>query len=223
MIANGLEKAAAFAQQFFGLGLPCSLQDLRMAFRKEAKRLHTDTSGADTMAAFVVMKEAYNFIVGLKETTAGVFTENGNGTSKFAATVEGIPLSELGLGLGPTTNGKDCPACEHKGYTQDYGRAFAICDNCDEWNTVPRTYACRYCKGTGRFVQQRSRREVSCRACGGSGKFTHPRQRQLCPHCMGTKTVWGKAETVFYRRCWKCNGTGEIRIFNPVIIKGSLG
>ncbi|KKU47252.1 hypothetical protein A3E96_00845 [Candidatus Uhrbacteria bacterium RIFCSPHIGHO2_12_FULL_46_13] len=223
MIANGLEKATALAQQFFSLGLPCSLQDLKTAFRKKAKQLHTDTSGGDTKAAFVTMKEAYDFLVSLKETMSGVFAENGSGTKKFATTVEGLPLTELGLGLGPTTNGRDCPDCGRAGYTKDFGNAFTVCEKCDKRGTIPRAYACRYCEGTGRFVQARSRREVSCRACGGSGRFKDPRQRQLCPHCLGTKTIWGKPDTVFYRKCWKCHGTGEIQVFNPVIIKGSLG
>lgn len=42
----------------------------------------------------------------------------------------------------------------------------------------------------------------------------------ICP-CHGTGLIEGPRRTI-YHRCVKCNGTGEVEMFNPVIIKGSL-
>jgi len=173
--------------------------------------------------AFKKMQNAYEFLLALHGKALGVFREEEiNGNSK--KTVDGIPLVELGQGLGPTTNGKNCPTCEHRGYTIEYGRSWSVCEECDELGRVSREFPCRACRGTGKFTQRRTRRVVDCRACNGTGVFRHPLLMMRCPKCLGTKTVWGKDENgPIYRVCWECRGKGEILIWNPVFPKGRLG
>ena len=116
-------------------------------------------------------------------------------TKHKSMTVDGTPLSELGLGLGPTTNGKDCPnpKCGGRGYETHHGPAWKVCpvETCfrglvtyKHWDTVE--HITRYC-----FV------------CDGLGQVR-------------------ASGNVYYVKCRQCDGTGEVINFNPVIPKGAL-
>lgn len=213
-----LSKASRLAKDLFGLELPLTEDILKTAFRRAAKKCHSDTGGKDE--DFIQLKNAYDFLTSDKAIAAGVFS---NGfAAKVTETTEGIPLSELGLGLGPTTNGRDCEKCDHKGYVQRFGFAWQICKHCDDSGTVPQQEWCMACESSGKF-KQRSGRIVDCYKCKGTGIFTHPYRRMFCPRCRGTKKVQETdKQKTYYERCSKCNGTGEIEIFNPVIPKGRL-
>ncbi len=220
MIIKSGKVAESVIREIFRLQPPISLDDLKGAFRRRAKELHTDTSGGDTKEQFITMKEAYDLLMGLQD-VPGIFSDNGG--SRKTITVDGISLHELGLGLGPNINGQNCPTCDHKGYTEERGRSFRVCDQCDASGRVKTTSPCRYCKGTGKFTQRRSGRTVDCRACDGSGRFVHTNHYQYCPRCLGTKTIYTTTEGVFYKRCWECEGSGELPMWNPVLPKGRLG
>jgi len=174
MIRMETDNPYKLAKKFFGLSLPTTVDKLKSAFRNQCKILHTDTSGKDTKTAFIEMKKAYDQLVHATD----LVSANGDHALE-KKTVDGTPLSELGLGLGPTKNGKDCPSCQHKGYVRRFGRSWKVCEICDEIGSVPKEFTCRSCKGTGRFIQRNSRKEVGCLTCKGTGKLKHPSIRML--------------------------------------------
>jgi DnaJ-class molecular chaperone len=190
-------------------------KELKTFFRKRVKLVHPDHGG--TSEGFQALKSSYALLVEYAR------DEDGNISAPFTTT-DGRLLSELGLGLGSTTNGRDCETCDHLGYTTHFGTHYIICAMCDDYGLVhTKSVPCRHCKGTGKFTQARSRRVVDCRGCKGTGcfvKLTHPR---ICGVCFGSKTIHKtNLEEKYYETCWKCNGTGEIEIHNPVLRKGIL-
>ena len=207
------------ALTLFGITLPTTVRELKSAFRAKAKELHTDVSGQDTHDAFIKMRAAYEYLTELLG-DPHVFSEGGE--IRTDVTVDGTPLSGLGLGLGPTVNGMDCERCDRRGYTIEHGVAYRVCDECDSFGKVPRTLRCKYCNGSGKFTQRRTGRIVPCLICKGTGIFVHPHLTQPCPRCYGTKTVYERRETTYYQQCSDCRGTGELPMWNPVILKNSL-
>lgn len=221
------DQATLLVRTFFGVELPVSADELKTAFRTKSLELHPDKGG--DAEKFIEMKDVYDFLVSLPD----VFTRSDENPSvKCRCATDGTPLYELGLGLGPTKNGRDCPRCGRKGYTVRHGTSYTVCEECNELGMVPRKVKvdCKYCKGSGKFTQRNSRRVVDCLACGGSGKFEKIFGRsnfgfgawEFCPKCLGTKTIFSENEKEFYEKCYECGGIGEIRIYNPVIPKGVL-
>jgi DnaJ-class molecular chaperone len=138
-------------------------------------------------------------------------------------TTDGSSIFDLGLGLGVTKNGRDCPRCEHRGYTISHTFGYKPCTTCDKdgMSFLETKSRCRYCKGTGKFKQKHSGRIVDCLSCKGTGIFTH-RAPMICLACYGRKRVYGQTESQVYEKCYECRGTGEIEIDNPVLRKGLL-
>jgi hypothetical protein len=160
------------AHKYFQVQLPVMSIVLKSAFRRAAKELHTDTGG--DKQAFIEMKATYDRIqeMGLvMETDASV----PKGAWKLLRTQDGTPLNELGLGLGPTTNGKDCVECGGKGYRTFHHQSYVTC-KCG--------WGCAKCSFRGRYP------------------VGDPSPR--------------------YMTCGGCNGAGEIKIYNPVILKGAM-
>lgn len=207
--------AEKYAREHFGLTLPFTVEELKSAFRSAAKKLHTDTSGDEnTKRDFIAMKAAYDFLVKL-EGMEYVYGERSAEGGQLVAT-DGTPLYELGLGLGPRKNGRDCERCQHKGFTEepDFRNT---CWECDPYGRVIADVPCTPCGGTGWFTQRRGGQRVICRVCRGRGeKFA----TITCPKCNGTKSVGKKR--VRYSRCYECKGTGEIELFSPLILKGTI-
>lgn len=207
------QNLALLAEKFFGVRLPVSEVSLKKAYRKACMLLHPDKGGNEK--EFKAMDAAYVLLT----STSGVVSDmNGSGP---LTTQEGISLSELGLGLGPTKNGRDCPRCSHLGYTKHFGETFSVCEECNTIGRVPRKVWCQDCQESGKFTLK-SGRIVECRKCRGIGKFSHPYLTDWCKTCRGTKTIRKKVAEVYYVRCYECGGTGEIAIFNPLLPKGSL-
>jgi len=210
------------ARLFFGVELPVSSTVLKKAYRRQVLRLHPDAGGDER--DFKEMQKAYEEL-----------TSSGHVSDVFADEIEyrgesvthdGIPLSKLGLGLGPTTNGSDCPECQHRGYVEWEYLHTQVCDECRGSGRAPRSVPCRACKGTGKFQQARSKRIVDCRRCNGTGRFVFrydPRRPSDCRSCGGAGVRYVKDKTrKVYARCRNCDGTGEIPMWNPVLPKGML-
>ena len=64
---------ASMARLHFGVTLPTDRATLKTAYRQAARKLHTDTSGSDTKAAFQDMQAAYEALTA--PGAAGVFTD----------------------------------------------------------------------------------------------------------------------------------------------------
>lgn len=203
-------KANQLALKFFGKSLPMTPDELKSSFRAAAKRLHTDTSGQEaTKEMFIQMNQFYQELQKVSWAITG-----GNQPKK---TGSGDLLSELGLGLGPLKNGRDCVKCDHKGYTEEHSSGFVNCQDCfGGW-----TYSqkCNMCRGSGKYIKNRV--VGVCFACHGTKIYTGTRL-QRCESCKGDGGKSIKTGTIIYHTCYDCKGTGEIEIHNPVIPKGWL-
>jgi len=211
-------------------GKEFSDEDLKYAYRVYSRRTHPDLNPNDpnATAKFKEVAEAYETLKGKAKLA-----------SKIGRTEEGDLISDLGKGLGPTVNGKDCEDCKGKGYTTEETHGRKRCPTCNPgwgWYNPP----CRRCNGTGRFRVNGVDRGV-CNGCGGTGKYS----KQLpCPTCnpkgksdrpnyrdpyamlFGMLDDLGYVQTtesVSYHTCTGCKGTGETKMFNPVLRKGLLG
>lgn len=213
-----LETLSIQTRKHFNLELPIKLIDLKKAYRRVSFKSHPDHGGSKEQ--FIAMQLVYKDLVSMSNRLLGIFEEEGE---LIQTTTSGISLFELGLGLGPTINGRDCEVCDRKGYELRHGSHYKVCEECDVDGMVPRQLKCRDCCGSGMFTQVHTRRAVVCRLCKGSGKFRHPKLRVVCNVCWGSKTLHttdnGK---VYYEICSKCSGKGEIAIHNPVLPKGAL-
>lgn len=208
------------ARQHFAVELPVSSISLKKAYRKRCRTLHPDAGGDE--ASFKEMQAAYTQLTD-SDCVAAVFAHEQEFRDTLT-TMCGTPLAELGLGLGPTTNGSDCPECQHRGYYEQTSRYGVPCDRCDGIGREPAFSKCRPCNGSGKFTQRRSRRVIDCRVCHGSGKFFHGPGRLFrpCHKCHGAGVVTKSVKVNTYVKCHKCDGTGEIPMWNPVLPKSAL-
>ena len=213
------------ARHYFDVELPVSSIELKKAYRRMCLKLHPDIGGDER--EFKEMQAAYKEL-----TDSSCIAEVFAGESEYMihkTTVDGIPLSELGLGLGETTNGMDCELCEHRGYITRHTKKEISCNACNGTGMYDTKYQpCRACKGTGKFKQARSGRTVDCRVCNGTGVFERKgnipffMRYKNCHKCSGLGIVYTNAEEIFYVKCHKCHGTGELPMFNPVLLKAAF-
>ncbi len=212
-----LEILSTQTWKYFNLELPLKLGDLKKAYRRVSFECHPDQGGDGER--FKAMQAVYHNLTSQSKVPE-IF---GEGENVIQVMTDGTPFYELGLGLGPTVNGRDCEECDHRGYEIKYGTHYIVCEECDADGMVPRLSVCRACSGSGKFTQVYMHRVVECRLCKGSGRFKHPRLRAMCNACWGSKTLHSTGEeNVYYETCHKCHGKGEIAIHNPVLPKGAL-
>ena len=136
-------------------------------------------------------------------------------------TESGLDISELGQGLGPTKNGAKCEHCSGKGYTVHVSKTGETCPFCRGRGRARMPILCRSCSGTGTFITKRGFK-VKCKTCSGTGVF---RWKIVdCPYCFGMGEMWfgPRKEKKTLEKCYKCEGTGEIELFNPVLPKGMI-
>ena len=136
-----------------------SQRELKAAFRAASRKHHPDAGGDAEI--FIKVKKAY--------TTLFEYTTEWDG--HVDQTICGRSLHELGMGLGPTTNGADCDICNGKGY-----------------NTFV-NWECDACGGQGRikYYHARQKQYVNpiCHLCAERHKRSI-RRRCLCRRqCLG--------------------------------------
>jgi DnaJ-class molecular chaperone len=204
-----------------GIELPVMATALKTAYRAAAKRTHSDVGGSDE--AFKRVNATYQAVI----QSNLVLSDNGSVANAALRTIDGILLSELGLGLGPLVNGRDCDECARKGYREQLDLEFTACNTCAGTGIAR---PCRACQATGQFTQ-RYGRKVTCRACAGLGYLPGSlrnawsmfgRLDAYCPKCIGTGRMGKPNPRTLYYKCGACEGKGEIKIYNPVILKGSM-
>lgn len=217
----------------FDFEAPVAFEDVKKKYRQESKRLHPDSGSPDcSEEAFKALSGAFDNLKQLYQLGSRLFdaepleevAEGEPQPPKMPReTVDGTPLSELGLGLGPTTNGRECTRCEARGYTivKEHGKS--KCTKCNGSGGQPREFVCNACYGSGKFTQRRSGRVVDCRVCEGTGKFKHNFLKEWCAACDGTGRASNDRVTHIYAmKCYECKGTGETEVWNPVLPKGRL-
>lgn len=199
------------AIRFFDCPLPMTHDELKSAYRTAVKRLRPDLANSKANDnEFDEMKKFHTAL--LEQAPSWAFTD---GKPK-AQTVDGVSLEELGLGLGPNKNGRDCEDCKHKGYTEREVSRIKTCSWCTFGSA--RRQPCLRCNGTGNGPKQKPK---SCPTCWGTGTKTFERAVR-CRVCGGLGIASFGKGAIEYTLCYKCIGTGEIEIFNPVIPKGRL-
>ena len=217
------------AANLLGLTLPTTENALKTHYKRKSREEHPDTSKHPKAAErFMAVKDAYDT---LKK--ARCFDLDSEDVA-ITRTEQGDLLSDLGKGLGPTTNGRPCSSCESTGYTTWSERLAERCTDCHQTPDGRWEYTCRRCEGTGTFkVNGVSKGE--CYTCKGTGWRKPKNQKRtqnrvwgfgtfvnVCKKCDGTSYVHIKVTKTHYNTCRECKGTGEIRIFNPVLPKGFL-
>jgi DnaJ-class molecular chaperone len=196
------------------LEYPFTQESLKKAHQTRALETHSDRDGG-SHEAFLKVQEAYEY---LQDFVQEEVTEEDR--QKAAWSRVEIEKQE------PFKNFVDCPVCHGQGRwiekiheTIRYKTVSTFCSRCggDGKYKLP----CRFCKGTGKYVQK-SGREVPCQRCGGTSKFV----AGDCRGCSGTGTkyfeipVHDPREVTYQRECYACNGTGKKEILNPVLKKG---
>lgn len=212
------QDATDFALHYFGIAFPISREAFKSAFRSAAKRLHPDTTNEVSKASandiFIRMKAFYDTLVSMNPSWAFV-----DGTEPLKTTNYRL-LSELGLGLGPLVNGRECVQCQHKGYTEEKLNAWQTCTQCSSYGWTY-TQPCLRCKGSGKYTNRKGDASFECYVCRGDG-YLPSRHLNKCWVCKGEGGKKVPVNSVVYYFCYTCNGVGEIKIYNPVIPKGIL-
>lgn len=210
------------ARTYFKLELPVTSVELKKAYRQRCLELHPDVGGDER--EFMEMQAAYATL-----TSSGYVEQLFSKEKEFKetkTTMDGTPLAELGLGLG-AENGTDCPECGHRGYVKFEPSAYMECTTCKGIGLEPGIETCSACRGTGKFTQERSRRVVTCRVCQGRGFTRKPalwsNLTEVCSKCRGIGRILRPTGAVQYVKCRKCEGKGEIPMWNPVLRKAALG
>lgn len=213
------------AEKILCIALPTTLNALKSAFRRRSLRVHPDHSVAvDAKEQFQILSAAYEFAQTQVEWILSVEGE----AHQPDVCDDGTPLSDLGKGLGPTTNGKPCESCAGKGFNS-YTNGMVSCSDCRE-EAFRVSYRCRKCGGDGEF--KRSGKSVGkCFGCQGLGWVPEQRRGRglfgnvpinRCQTCKGAQVVRDPKAKKLHAKCWQCKGTGELLVFNPVIPKGLL-
>lgn len=134
---DAIEYAKTVAERFFDLKLPItSMDNLKRAYRVAVKKYHPDTKSPQASEkSFREMKEGYDFLMAAQDNP--YFFLGGVSFRPEFETSQGDLLSKLGLGLGPTTSGRECDHCNGKGHGKDsyLNKVFF--------------HTCSYCEGTG--------------------------------------------------------------------------
>lgn len=221
------------ASKILRIKLPTTVNALKSAFRRRSREVHPDHSVAvDAKEQFQELSAAYEYVQTRLDWSMG---EEYEGPSASSFCDDGTPLSTLGQGLGPTTNGRPCEGCDSKGFTS-YSAWGVDCPDC---RTSLRgvKYRCRRCGGDGTFKRD-GKAVGQCRGCSGSGWIPerqkapsdrfgvfggfHAEPVNRCTTCRGRGKINDPRGRVTHVKCYHCKGTGEILVFNPVIPKGLL-
>jgi DnaJ-class molecular chaperone len=219
---------------FIGLFRPTTMQALKTAYKRKSRELHPDINlSVDAEENFKLLNSIYETIC---KRTNWCMDEPGSNTPDW--------INTCGKGLGPNKNGRPCENCRGAGYTVSTyidvfnlgsecpkcaGSGYQLCSKCN--GTGNYTVQCNKCDSNGLFTL-RSGRKVQCKVCSGyktrvigtcytcNGTGRSKQLHHSCKLCGGDGIIYSEKES--YSKCHKCNGVGEVEIWNPVIPKGRL-
>ena len=203
MVTFNWEHVARVAKEMFGLELPMQEAELKRAWRRECKRLHPDVNPTRDHSAIARVNDAYQYLLSFLGSKAFIDSV----TNEQTKTMDGYDIALLGRGLPANMNGSRCHRCNGAGYETKLMRY--------ERATCTHQTPCIPCKGSGQFILRNNNR-VQCKRCQGRGQSTHDDACYLCLLENNVKPVYCRF------RCFTCEGTGEVRIFNPVIKKTAI-
>lgn len=227
------------ALSILGLNRGYSFQELKSNFRKLSFVVHPDRNQGNVECEEELRKLIICYEILEKACTN--FGEKTDGNLIIAEkTVEGYRISELGKGYPIIENATTCDICEGKGYTsfrEEGAFELVTCPDCEGIGIF--SYKCKKCDGSGEY--KRNGKVVGeCNLCNGSGRFYPENKKPIypfepikyipgtmkrgynCKKCKGSGMIYGRALTdrLNHTICQKCEGKGEIRIFNPVLPRG---
>ena len=176
----------------FGLDFPPSEESLKSEFRSRTMKgeyRHPDRGGEHEK--FIELKDAYEILLPYC---------NINSKQSFnPRTTNGTLISDLGKGLGSTTNGIECTTCIGQGHYS-----------------------------VTRIARTRLGSYTRCPECLGLGYGFRFRtgfnpDTSICSICRGTgiKDFIG-VEVTEEQKCSTCKGIGELPISNPVLQRGAF-
>lgn len=214
----------AEALKLLQLTTPTTANALKTSYRRFSMLEHPDHSKhPQAKERFARVYEAYAL---LKDDTSILEQE----IVTVTHTEEGDELAKLGKGLEPTTNGIACGECHGVGYWTIH-QLDKPCPNCrTNFDTYGRRfspmsiggryeYKCRKCGGTGEFSKNGKKIGV-CYPCRSTGWHVEKGWVNRCQTCRGLMVVAGGC--IECHTCTKCEGTGELPMWNPVLPRGLL-
>ena len=203
------------------VGRTASVNDIKRAFRKLARRYHPDINPGDRQAEdrFKRITEAYDILSDpLKREfydvngfyTDGVL-EPAEGASNWGFSFQGFNFSrsshsEFSEILGHVFSGRVDRRVAERGQDLEYPISMSFAESIRGAHariTVMRNHACGACNG---FGQDAGSRESACASCSGTGKTTrtkgHLQFAVTCAECGGS----GRSITP----CRNCGGEGRV-------------
>lgn len=185
---------------------PFTKNELKRAYREAAKANHSDKGGDEERMKKV--NEANEQLANLALSDVSEHDKNAEHT------LQRIEMEEDMFKV----YGR-CSICNGSGITVSIYHRRMHCENCSGNGFNTKDIPCNRCKGTGKFTLK-SGRVVSCLTCKGTGIFKTV--QRTCSVCEGFGSVFEPYKSEMH--CSLCKGTGkvEVRVYNPVIRKGSI-
>lgn len=206
--------------EVLGVSKGASADDIKKAYRKEAKKYHPDLHPGDKAAEakFKEVNEAYEVLSDSDKKArydqfghAGVdpnFSGGGGGFDGFGdfGDIFSDIFGGFGFGGGARRNGPKRGADIRKIIELTFEEAAF---GCKKKITLNKTEDCEACHGTG---AKAGTSPATCSRCGGSGQVTtqtrtplgYMRNVTTCPECHGS----GK---IIKEPCQACRGSGKVR------------
>jgi DnaJ-class molecular chaperone len=218
---------------------------IKKKYRELALKVHPDQGGNAALfilinKAFEVLYKVFGKVVEVRELDGDLEVADGRKLSELG---KGYPITENARTCD-NCGGKGYK--QFSGLSRGTGE-YRACRYCGGDGLV--SYPCKKCGGTGRYIHPKTKKDTGeCYSCRGTGKF-YPYKKvrlsrfstdwgfggweknvyipgtqklgQVCSYCKGTKEEEIMMEGgPVYSICSKCDGVGEIKMWNPVIPRG---
>jgi molecular chaperone DnaJ len=216
--------------EVLGTARDASEDDIRRAFRSEARKHHPDTNNGDAQAEarFKEVNEAYQVLQdparrriydqfgheGLDSPSGGPSSTNFGGIEDVFTHMQDIFQSMFGADRGRGPDGRPHGVARGRDLKVDFELSFReALFGCEHKVTVKSAVGCTDCGSTG---AKAGTTPETCSQCGGSGEVQAPRGfimfTQQCSLCHG-------AGQVIRHPCMTCAGMGAVEREREVSVK----